>query len=121
MLGSCVPQVDEVIERAREVLDLPYLEIARSISADESTLHRWRSEACVPSVVFRVRLGALDNLISILDQLFPDPAQIRAWLDEPLPWASRHTPREVLAAGRPDLLTGTLLARRDVRLPAGAL
>jgi hypothetical protein len=120
MLDSCVPQADEVIERARVVLDLPYLEIARSISADESTLHRWRSEACAPSVVFRVRLGALDNLISILDQLLPDHTQIRAWLDEPLPWASMHTPRQVLAAGRPDLLTGSLLASGDVRLPRGA-
>jgi hypothetical protein len=120
MLGSCVPQASEVIERARVVLDLPYLEIARSISADESTLHRWRSQSCAPSVVFRVRLGALDNLISILDQLLPDHTQIRAWLDEPLPWASMHTPRQVLAAGRPDLLTGSLLASGDVRLPRGA-
>jgi hypothetical protein len=121
MLGSCVPQADEVIERARVVLDLPDSEIARSISADESTVHRWRSDDCVSSVVFRVRLSDLNNLIPILDRFFPRQTQIRAWLDEPLPWAAMHMPRQVLAAGRPDLLTGTLRASRDVRLPSGAL
>jgi hypothetical protein len=48
MFGSRMPQANEVIERARAVLILPYLEIARSISADESALHRWRSETASP-------------------------------------------------------------------------
>jgi hypothetical protein len=121
MLGSRVPQADVVIERARAVLSLPYREIARSISADESILHRWRSDTCVPSMASRVRLGALDNLISILDQLFPAQAQTRAWLDEPVPWTSMGTPRQVMAAGRPDLLSGTLLGRGHVRLTRSAL
>jgi hypothetical protein len=120
MLGSRVPQADVVIERARAVPSLPYREIARSISADESTLHRWRSDTCVPSMASRVRPGALDNLISLLDQLFRAHARTRARLDEPLPWTSVGTP-PAGPGGRPDLLTGTLLGRGHVRLTRSAL
>jgi hypothetical protein len=109
--------LDEVIARAREILHLPCLEIARSISADESTLHRWRSRTSIPSVVFRVRVGALGDLTSILEEVFPDSGQVRRRLDEPMLCGFLHPLRQVLAAVRPELLINTLLTRGDGAAP----
>lgn len=99
------------IERAHRALNLTYSEIARALSANSSTLHRWRSGASTPTGVFRTRCTALRDLVDVLEQVYRNPAEARDWLEQPLNPLDGKTPREVLLAGRPDLLTGLLLAR----------
>lgn len=99
------------IERAHRALGLTYSEIARALGANSSTLHRWRSGASTPTGVFRTRCTALNDLVDVLEQVNPDPTESRNWLEQPLHPLSGKTPHEVLLAGRPDLLTGLLLAR----------
>ena len=102
----------ESIERACRTLQLTYSGVAQAINANESTLHRWRSGQSRPTTGFRLRLVALSELIDALERAYPDPDQARAWLDQPLSCLVGRTPRDVLEEGRPDLLTGILLARR---------
>lgn len=99
------------IERAHRTLRLTYSEIAHAITANETTLHRWRSGQSRPTAVFRLRLLALSELIDLLERAHPEPDQARAWLDLPLSYLDGRVPRRVLEEGRPDLLTGILLAR----------
>lgn len=104
-------QALDAIERAHRVLHLTYAELARAITANEATLHRWRSGQSAPTAVFRQRLVALTELMDLLEGAYPDPEHARAWLDRPLAVLRGRTPRIVLEGGRPDLLTGLLLAR----------
>lgn len=108
-----VPAID-TIEHVHSLLGLTYLEIARGICVDESTLHRWRSGVSEPSPVFRLRIAALADLLANVQRISSGEAeQARAWLDVPLPAFDARTPRQVLLAGRPDLLTGMLLALQE--------
>lgn len=107
-----MPPID-AIEHVHELLGLTYREIARGIWVDESTLHRWRSGVSEPSPVFRLRIAALADLLTALQRVSPSAAQARAWLDGPMPVLDGRTPRQVLMDGRPDLLTGVLLALRE--------
>jgi transcriptional regulator with XRE-family HTH domain len=100
----------EAIERARTALGLTYLEIARGIGVNESTLHRWRRGGRMVSPTFQARVVALADLVAVLERSFPDQSGAREWLVQPLALLTGRTPREVLVEGRPDLLTGILHA-----------
>ena len=107
------PHAVEAIKRARRTLQFTYAEVAQAITADESTLHRWQSGQSRPTAGSRLRLNALAELIDALERAYPNPDQARTWLDGPLCCLNGRTPRRVLEEGRPDLLTGMLLARES--------
>ncbi len=107
-------QAVAAIERAHRTLGLTYAEIALAITANETTLHRWRSGHSTPTAVFRLRLRALSQLIDVLERAYPSPEEACAWMARPLPCLGGRDPRTVLDEGRPDLLTGILLAREQV-------
>ena len=105
------PYPVEAIKRARRTLQFTYAEVAQAITADQSTLHRWQSGQSRPTAGSRLRLIALAELIDALERAYPDPDQARTWLNGPLCCLDGRTPRRVLEEGRPDLLTGILIAR----------
>lgn len=108
------------IERARQALDLTYGEIATSISANESTLHRWRSGESRPSRGFRLRILRLAELVDALERAFPEPERARAWLHAPHASLWGQAPLALLRQGRPDLVLGVLLASEPAATPIRA-
>jgi hypothetical protein len=96
------------IERAREVLDLTYDEIATALKADDSTLHRWRKGDTEPSPIFLSRLDSLGEFLAELQRTVKDPLTARYWLDRPVPALHNQTPRTVLLEGKIDRLTALL-------------
>lgn len=97
------------IDQAQEYLGLTLKEIASAVRADESTLHRWKG-GVMPTAVFLGRLEALDELVAEMRSTFRREAQARAWLDRPLPGQRGSTPRDLILAGRAEILTGMLYA-----------
>lgn len=75
------------IGQAYEVPWLTYSEIASALSAEESTVHRWRSGGKRASPVFRARLATLDDLLAALRSAFGSSAagwlHAQTWLDTP--------------------------------------
>lgn len=104
-----------LLEQARRDLGFTYSELACIISADESTLHRWRSGTSRPSAAYAVRLAALRDLLAALAASSPEG--VPAWLDQPVPSLDGRTPRDLLLRGRPDLLTGVLRERALATAP----
>lgn len=96
------------IEHAHRVLGLTYIELARALAADESTLHRWRSGYTVPSPVFETRLAGLAELLAALERVFPDWNAATAWLQAPLGEIGGREPRALLLQGRCDVILGIL-------------
>ncbi|MEP6991268.1 MAG: PAS domain S-box protein [bacterium] len=98
------------IERARITLGLTYVEIARALHVDESTLHRWRSGFDRRRMSAGVRaITGLTHLLAILEKRWPDAPHLAAtWLDTPHPDCGGNTPRAWLVEGRVDYLAGLL-------------
>lgn len=97
------------IETAHDRLGLSYREIAGSLRADESTVHRWRSGTTQPSAVFLDRLEALEELVEEVCRTFRSPAATRSWLDREVPDLGGRSPRSVIVAGRLERVTRLLL------------
>lgn len=131
-------QSSTVVEDARRLLRLTYLEIAHALQVDESTLHRWRATSLARRRATSTTRGtaALDRLMAALRAHFapagedgdapladaaPDaPAWVaaRAWLDAPNARCGGDTPRVALVKGRTDFLVGVLDAERAAPAPA---
>jgi uncharacterized protein (DUF2384 family) len=97
------------IENGRGYLGLTLKQIARAVSADESTLHRWRTGSA-PSPVFLSRLEALDELVDEMRRTFRTREAALGWLEREVPALDGRTPMEVLLGGGAEKLTGMLLA-----------
>jgi hypothetical protein len=98
----------DAIEHARALLGLTYAEIAAALSADETTLHRWRRGQSRPGPSFTRRLRTLDALLAALARTFPQD-MAAGWLDAPLTPLAGRTPHELLVAGQGELLLGLLV------------
>ena len=115
------------IEKARTLLGLTYVDIARALHVDESTVHRWRN------TLERRRASAGDRRVATLTQLTdaledrfgPDTSRSAEWLDAPNAAFGDETPRSWLLQGRADFLTGVLAGERAtcaaVHAPAHAI
>lgn len=100
------------IERVRAIIGLTYAEIARSLSVDESTLHRWRAsfDRRRASAGLQGIVG-LEHFIDAYVGRWPDHSRGgRLWLDAPHPACGDETPRAWLLKGRADFLAGLLTA-----------
>lgn len=134
-------QPSTVVEDARRLLRLTYLEIAHALQVDESTLHRWRATSLSRRRATSTTRGtaALDRLMAALRAHFapaggvagdddaplaesaPDArtwVAARAWLDAPNARCGGDTPRAALVKGRADFLLGVLDAERATPAPA---
>lgn len=100
----------EALEAAHDRLGLTYREVARTLRADESTLHRWRGGETEPSPVFLDRLASLEEFLTEIARTFRSDEAARRWLDREVPELDGRTPREWLLAGRIERLTALLLA-----------
>ena len=100
------------IERVRSVLGLTYAEIARALSIDESTLHRWRAsfDRRRASAGLQGIVG-LDHFIDAYTARWPgDTSTAKRWLSAPHVACGGDTPRSWLLNGRADFLAGLLSA-----------
>lgn len=96
------------IEDAHTLLGLTYKQIAAALTADESTLHRWRGGEAEPSPVYVGRLEALREFVSeLLDTVTAEGA--REWLEADVPALDGERPLDLLARGRIEPLTRLLL------------
>ncbi len=98
------------IERVRSVLGLTYAEIARALSIDESTLHRWRAsfDRRRASAGLQGIVG-LDHFIDAYTARWPgDTGKAKHWLNAPHAACGGDTPRSWLLKGRADFLAGLL-------------
>jgi transcriptional regulator with XRE-family HTH domain len=96
------------IEDAHDLLGLTYKEIAAALSANESTLHRWRAGDAEPTPVYVGRLEALGEFVSeLLGTVTREGA--RRWLDTAVPDLGGETPRDLLRCGKIEPLTRILL------------
>lgn len=90
------------------MLGLTYREIAATVGADESTLHRWRSGASTPRSVFGSRMEALremqEELLSAMS-----PRRASEWLRTPIAAFDGRRPAELLIEGRIEPVTRLLL------------
>jgi transcriptional regulator with XRE-family HTH domain len=98
----------ESVEEARHMLGLTYREIAASLGADESTLHRWRAGTSAPRPVFRQRMAALREMREELSAVMR-PEDGAAWLRTPSPALDGRSPSELLVEGRIEAVTRLLL------------
>lgn len=96
------------VETAHDRLGLTYAEIASALTANESTLHRWRNGEREPTPVYLRRLDSLAEFMAELERMVKDPAHARWWLDRPVPLLDNRTPRDLLLEGRIEKLTGLL-------------
>lgn len=105
------------IEQAHEALGLTYAEIASALSADESTVHRWRSGAKLPSPVIRPRLAALDDLLAALRSVFGSGVAGRSTaqrcLDRPHALCGNRPPRATFIDRGAELLLGAAVAAHE--------
>lgn len=62
----------QVVDHARGLFGWTCLEIARALSSDETTVHRWRRGTKSPSPVFATGLEALRGLLATLSRAYPD-------------------------------------------------
>lgn len=90
------------------MLGLTYREIAASLGADESTLHRWRSGTSAPRSVFLSRMDALREMREELLAAMP-PRAAAEWLRTPVPALDGRRPAELLIEGRIEPVTRLLL------------
>lgn len=100
------------IERVRSVLGLTYAEIARALSVDESTLHRWRAsfDRRRASAGLQGIVG-LEHFIDAYTGRWPgEPHRAKRWLTTPHAACGGDTPRSWLLQGRADFLAGLLTA-----------
>jgi PAS domain S-box-containing protein len=102
------------IERARTQLGLTYKDIARALSVDESTLHRWRARAADEAPLPRSREAGLAHLLDRLVERWGEnsPRTVQ-WLDTPHLACDGATPRQWLRQGRADYLAGLLAGEVD--------
>lgn len=125
-------QSSTVVEDARRLLRLTYLEIAHALQVDESTLHRWRATSLARRRATSTTRGtaALDRFLAALRGHFapaggegdppladaapdaPTWVSARAWLDASNARCGGDTPRAALVKGRTDFLVGVLDAER---------
>lgn len=106
--------VADVLARALSELGLGYAELARVLLVNHATLYRWRTGATELSPRARFRLMALEHFLQELARAFPGMSA-RDWLVRPLCDFGGIAPRELLLAGRVDLLTGYLIGTRTRR------
>ncbi|CAN5912641.1 hypothetical protein BH11GEM1_BH11GEM1_02150 [soil metagenome] len=100
------------IERVRSVLGLTYAEIARALSIDESTLHRWRAsfDRRRASAGLQGIVG-LDHFIDAYTGRWSGQAdRAKHWLNAPHAACGGDTPKAWLLQGRADFLAGLLSA-----------
>jgi hypothetical protein len=108
MAARSRPPPLRIVEEAHEMLGMTYREIAASLGADESTLHRWRSGTSVPRPVFSSRMEALREMREeLLSAMAPGAAA--AWLRTPSDAFGGRPPADLLAEGRIEPVTRLLL------------
>jgi transcriptional regulator with XRE-family HTH domain len=96
------------VEEAHDALGLTYRQLAAAISADESTLHRWRSGESEPRSVFLSRMDALHEFQQELLDVVPH-AKARGWLRTSVPALDGRRPVDLLEEGRIETLTRLLM------------
>ena len=90
----------DVVDWAHERLGLAYGDIGRATSAHERTVLRWKSGQTLASPRHRERIEMLRELRHLMDAVFADPEQGRAWLYTSVPALRGRTPISYLRAGR---------------------
>lgn len=104
-------QALEPVHRLHDDFDFTYGELAKAISTNEATLHRWRrGEGGEPTPVYQARLAALGEFLEELGRTFRATTDAKRWLTEALPALKARTPRELIVDGHVDRVTGLLYA-----------
>lgn len=98
----------KAVEEAHDSLGLSYKQVASTLGADESTLHRWRSGDTEPSPAYITRLGALEEFIEELFGTLRSEGA-RAWLEAEVPSLDGRRPIDLLLEGCIEPLTRILL------------
>lgn len=86
--------------RAQRVLGMSWREIAAMLDTTERSLYRWKAGSADPNPSHLRRLRALQDLTALLDRFFQTPAEVRGWLEAPVPALGERAPIDLLRRGR---------------------
>lgn len=92
------------IDEIKRQLKLTEEELAAVVGVNPSTLWRWRERGVIPRGIVLSRLAQLEELRTLLRQVFDGPDLAREWLRTAHPenLGGRSTPLEVMLEGRID-------------------
>ena len=102
--------LSEQLERLKSSLGISYEELAQALGTDRKTVYRWLAEETFPRAQNRVRLDALESLVTRLDETFKTPHGAVAWLHAPSGYFGGLRPVDALLRGRIDAVDAALEA-----------
>lgn len=105
-------RIADLITRTRRTFSLTLGEIAASVQANETTLHRWRLGTSRPTAAYATRLKSLDDLLRVASQIHLSDDAVMQWFRRPDALLEGRAPREFLLNGRADYLLGALATAR---------
>lgn len=108
-VGADIQRGLRTIEEVRSRLDLTYKQIAMIVTADESTLHRWRAEESEPSPAHLRTLLSLREFMSELFRTFSSPSDAKDWLVTRNQGFGNRRPLEILLEGKIERLTANII------------
>lgn len=110
-MPTTISRVLEPVHRLHDEFGFTYGELAKAISTNEATLHRWRrNEGGEPTPVYQARLAALGEFLEELGRTLRTDADAKQWIREAMPALKMRTPRELIVEGHVDRVTGLLYA-----------
>ena len=97
---SPVHAIQKELKKTKDLLGVPWREVANVFDATERTIHRWRKGESRPQPSHQKRLEQMNDLLDLMNEVLKKKEFLREWLNKRVPALHDRRPMDLLKAGR---------------------